>query len=593
MDDSLSKLRGDKKMKFKEILKRSWPYLKTEKRAVIVSLLLIVLSTAINIILPLLTKRFVKELGGVIESKTLTIVVGIVVGYAFLSVITQIITYFQSMTLNKAGERIVYKMRMDVFNHIEGLSQNQFNNMPVGSLVTRVCFYTSAISDLFTSTLVNLISNFLTLVGILVIMMTISIKLSAFLLIFAVVAAVTSVIFGKVIGKFFREERRLTSDMNSFLSENLSGMKITQIFNQQKRKEKEFSKKNKEMKDTHYKIVVAFALYRPFINFLYYSAIAVTFYVGLKLTLGSDEIVAFYLYLSKFFNPIQNIADQLNHIQRAFTAAERLYSLMEVKSEVKEKEDAIEVESFKGKIEFRNVWFAYEEENWILKDVSFVVQPKQTVAFVGATGAGKTTILSLLCRNFEIQKGQILIDDIDISTIKIESLRRAIGQMLQDVFLFSGTIKENISLHDERFSDEDIKEACDYVNASSFIKEMPKGIEEEVIERGENLSAGQRQLLSFARTVLHKPQILILDEATSNIDTETEIIIQQSLEKMKNIGTMLVVAHRLSTIQHSDNIIVLQNGEILEQGNHQELLAKKGYYYKLYELQYRDQEKDQ
>ncbi len=593
MDDSLSKLRGDKKMKFKEILKRSWPYLKTEKRAVIVSLLLIVLSTAINIILPLLTKRFVKELGGVIESKTLTIVVGIVVGYAFLSVITQIITYFQSMTLNKAGERIVYKMRMDVFKHIEGLSQNQFNNMPVGSLVTRVCFYTSAISDLFTSTLVNLISNFLTLVGILVIMMTISIKLSAFLLIFAVVAAVTSVVFGKVIGKFFREERRLTSDMNSFLSENLSGMKITQIFNQQKRKEKEFSKKNKEMKDTHYKIVVAFALYRPFINFLYYSAIAVTFYVGLKLTLGSDEIVAFYLYLSKFFNPIQNIADQLNHIQRAFTAAERLYSLMEVKSEVKEKEDAIEVESFKGKIEFRNVWFAYEEENWILKDVSFVVQPKQTVAFVGATGAGKTTILSLLCRNFEIQKGQILIDDIDISTIKIESLRRAIGQMLQDVFLFSGTIKENISLHDERFSDEDIKEACDYVNASSFINEMPKGIEEEVIERGENLSAGQRQLLSFARTVLHKPQILILDEATSNIDTETEIIIQQSLEKMKNIGTMLVVAHRLSTIQHSDNIIVLQNGEILEQGNHQELLAKKGYYYKLYELQYRDQEKDQ
>ncbi len=593
MDDSLSKLRGDKKMKFKEILKRSWPYLKTEKRAVIVSLLLIVLSTAINIILPLLTKRFVKELGGVIESKTLTIVVGIVVGYAFLSVITQIITYFQSMTLNKAGERIVYKMRMDVFKHIEGLSQNQFNNMPVGSLVTRVCFYTSAISDLFTSTLVNLISNFLTLVGILVIMMTISIKLSAFLLIFAVVAAVTSVIFGKVIGKFFREERRLTSDMNSFLSENLSGMKITQIFNQQKRKEKEFSKKNKEMKDTHYKIVVAFALYRPFINFLYYCAIAVTFYVGLKLTLGSDEIVAFYLYLSKFFNPIQNIADQLNHIQRAFTAAERLYSLMEVKSEVKEKEDAIEVESFKGKIEFRNVWFAYEEENWILKDVSFVVQPKQTVAFVGATGAGKTTILSLLCRNFEIQKGQILIDDIDISTIKIESLRRAIGQMLQDVFLFSGTIKENISLHDERFSDEDIKEACDYVNASSFINEMPKGIEEEVIERGENLSAGQRQLLSFARTVLHKPQILILDEATSNIDTETEIIIQQSLEKMKNIGTMLVVAHRLSTIQHSDNIIVLQNGEILEQGNHQELLAKKGYYYKLYELQYRDQEKDQ
>lgn len=590
MDDSLSKLRGDKKMKFKDILKNSWPYLKSEKRSVILSLLLIVLSTAINIVLPLFTKRFVRELKGVVTSETLSIVIGIVVGYAFLSLFAQVISYFETMILNKAGERIVYKMRKDVFNHIEGLSQNQFNNMPVGSLVTRVCFYTSAISDLFTSTLVSIIRNVLTLVGILAMMMVISIRLSLFLLIFAVVAAVSSVVFGKVIGKFFRKERMLTSDMNSFLSENLSGMKITQIFNQEKRKEEEFSVKNKDMKETHYKIVVAFALYRPFINLLYYGAIAVTFFVGIKLALDSPEIVAFYLYLSNFFNPIQEIADQLNRIQRAFTAAERLYSLLSVDSEVKEKEDALDIDHFKGKIEFKNVWFAYEGENWILKDVSFVVQPKQTVAFVGATGAGKTTILSLLCRNYEIQKGQILIDDIDISTIKINSLRKAIGQMLQDVFLFSGTIKENISLHDERFSDEDIKEACDYVNASSFINEMEKGLDEPVIERGENFSAGQRQLLSFARTVLHKPQILILDEATSNIDTETEIIIQQSLEKMKNIGTMLVVAHRLSTIQHSDNIIVLQNGKIIEQGNHQDLLAKKGYYHKLYELQYKDQE---
>lgn len=591
MEDSLSKLRGDKKMKFKEILKRSWPYIKTEKWSVFGAFLLIILSAGIDVALPLLTKRFVAELdSSLIHSETLKIIIGIVVGYAFLSVITQIIQYFQSMILKKAGERIVFKMRMDVFSHIENLSQNQFNNMPVGSLVTRVCFYTSAISDLFTSTLVNLIRSVLTLFGILGIMMVISIKLSLFLLIFAVISGVSSFVFGKIIGKFFREERRLSSDMNSFLSENLSGMKITQIFNQQKRKEAEFSKKNKEMRETHYKVVIAFAIYRPFINILYYGAIAVTFYVGLKLKLGSPEIVAFYLYLSKFFHPIQEIADQLNAIQRAFTAAERLYSLLGVKSEVKEREDAIEIESFKGKIEFRNVWFAYEKDNWILKNVSFIVEPKQTVAFVGATGAGKTTILSLLCRNFEIQKGQILIDDIDISTIKIQSLRKAIGQMLQDVFLFSGNIRDNISLHDERFSDEDVKKACDYVNASSFINELPKGLDEEVIERGENFSAGQRQLLSFARTVLHKPQILILDEATSNIDTETEIIIQQSLEKMKNIGTMLVVAHRLSTIQHSDNIIVLQNGEILEQGNHQALLAKKGYYFKLYELQYKDQE---
>ena len=591
MNEELEKLRGDRKMKASEILKRSLPYLSSEKGAILLSLLLIALSVAISVALPLFTKEFVRLLDDYIDSVSLRVVIGVVVGYGLLAIAAQIIRYFQSMILQKAGQRIVYKMRMEVFSHIEHMSQNQFNNMPVGSLVTRVCNYTSAVSDLFTSTLVNLISNFLTAVSVLVIMMTISIRLSAFLLIFALTAGIVSFFFGKIVGKFFRLERRYYSDMNAFLSENLSGMKITQIFNQQRRKEKEFNEKNKSIRETHYKVVVAFAIYRPFISLLYFGAIAVTFWVGVGLHLGSDEIVAFYLYLSRFFNPIQNIADQLNHVQRAMTAAERLYSLMEVAPEVSDKEDAIEVEHFEGKIEFRNVWFAYEAENWILKDVSFVIKPRQTVAFVGATGAGKTTILSLLCRNFEIQKGQILIDDIDISTIKIDSLRKAIGQMLQDVFLFSGTIRDNITLHDEKFSDEEVRAACDYVNASSFIDRLPKQLDEEVIERGENFSAGQRQLLSFARTVLHKPQILILDEATSNIDTETEILIQQSLEKMKNIGTMLVVAHRLSTIQHADNIIVLQNGEIIEQGNHQQLLQQHGYYYKLYQIQYEDQEK--
>lgn len=591
MNEELEKLRGDRKMKASEILKRSLPYLSSEKGAILLSLLLIAVSVAINVALPLFTKEFVRLLDDYIDSVSLRVVIGVVVGYGLLAIAAQIIRYFQSMILQKAGQRIVYKMRMEVFSHIEHMSQNQFNNMPVGSLVTRVCNYTSAVSDLFTSTLVNLISNFLTAVSVLVIMMTISIRLSAFLLIFALTAGIVSFFFGKIVGKFFRLERRYYSDMNAFLSENLSGMKITQIFNQQRRKEKEFNEKNKSIRETHYKVVVAFAIYRPFISLLYFGAIAVTFWVGVGLHLGSDEIVAFYLYLSRFFNPIQNIADQLNHVQRAMTAAERLYSLMEVAPEVSDKEGAIEVEHFEGKIEFRNVWFAYEAENWILKDVSFVIKPRQTVAFVGATGAGKTTILSLLCRNFEIQKGQILIDDIDISTIKIDSLRKAIGQMLQDVFLFSGTIRDNITLHDEKFSDEEVRAACDYVNASSFICRLPKQLDEEVIERGENFSAGQRQLLSFARTVLHKPQILILDEATSNIDTETEILIQQSLEKMKNIGTMLVVAHRLSTIQHADNIIVLQNGEIIEQGNHQQLLQQHGYYYKLYQIQYEDQEK--
>jgi len=590
MNDEMERLRGDRKMKASEILRHSWPYIKQEKWAIVLSLFLIAVGVALGIVLPLFTSRFVDLLKNHIDSTPLRMVIGIVAGYAGLGVAEQVVLYFQSMILTKAGERIVYRMRTEVFTHIENMSQNQFNGMPVGSLVTRVANYTAAVSNLFTSVLVHLISDFLTAVSVLVIMMVISIKLSAFLLIFALVAGVVSFIFGRIVGKIFREERRNISDLNAFLSENLSGMKITQIFNQEKRKEAEFNVKNENIRRTHYKVVIAFALYRPFISLLYFGAIAVTFGVGLKLALGAAEIVAFYLYLSRFFNPIQNIADQLNHIQRAVTAAERLYSLMEVEPEVVDKPDAIEIDHFEGSIEFKDVWFAYEGENWILKDVSFKIEPKQTVAFVGATGAGKTTILSLICRNYEIQKGQILIDGIDISNIKINSLRKAIGQMLQDVFLFSGTIKTNITLHDESFSDEEVKEACDYVNASHFIDQLPNGLQEEVIERGENFSAGQRQLLSFARTILHKPQILILDEATANIDTETELLIQDSLERIKNIGTMLVVAHRLSTIQHADNIIVLQNGQILEQGNHQELLRKRGQYYKLYELQYADQE---
>lgn len=590
MSEEQEKLAGDRKMSIFEILRHSSHYIAAEKWWILLSLLLIILNVGVDILLPLMTSRFVEILKNDVGNTALEVLMGVVAGYGALGLANQIIRYFQSMVLQKAGQRIVYNLRMEVFTHIENMSQNQFNQMPVGSLVTRVCNYTSAVSDLFTSVLVNLISNLMTVVGVLIIMMVISIQLSLYLLLFALVAGITSYIFGKIVGKIFRNERRYVSDLNTFLSENLSGMKITQIFNQEQRKHDEFDVKNNNIRKATYAVVIAFAIYRPFVNFLYYGSLAVTFYVGLVLALSSSQIVAFYLYLSRFFNPIQNIADQLNQIQRATTAAERLYSLLDVPPEVVDKPDAQEIDHFKGKIEFRHVWFAYEEENWILKDVSFVVEPKETVAFVGATGAGKTTILSLIVRNFEIQKGQILIDDIDINDIKIDSLRKAIGQMLQDVTLFSGSIRTNLTLHDEDFSDDEIWAATDYVNATSFIKKLPHQLEEEVLERGENFSSGQRQLLSFARTILHKPQILILDEATANIDTETELLIQDSLEKIKNIGTMLVVAHRLSTIQHADNIIVLQNGEILEQGTHQGLLKQKGHYYKLYQLQYADQE---
>ena len=475
---------------------------------------------------------------------------------------------------------------MDVFTHIQNMSQNQFNEMPVGSLVTRVCNYTQSMSDLFTNVIVNVFKNILYVVTVYAVMFFYSWKLSLIMAVPVIIVAISSFIFSKIVNRIFTKERKSISDMNTYLNENLSGMKITQIFNQQRYKDSEFIEKNDNVRKARFQVVLCFGIYRPFITLIYISSVAVNFYFGWIFAMSAGDIVAYYQLISRFFNPIQNLADQLNNLQKAFTASERLFNLMDVKPDVLDSEDAIEIDHFEGKIEFKHVWFAYEDEDWILKDVSFTILPKQTVAFVGATGAGKTTILSLIVRNYEIQKGQILIDDVDITHIKIESLRAKIGQMLQDVFLFSGSIRDNITLHDTKYHDDEIMRVCEYVNADSFIKKLPNGLDEEVIERGENFSQGQRQLLSFARTVLADPQILILDEATANIDTETEVLIQESLEKIKNIGTMLVVAHRLSTIQHADQIMVLQKGEILEHGNHQELLAKHGYYYKLYKLQF-------
>ena len=584
MSEDTEKLFGDKKIPPKQMFKRLAHYVLPEWKAFALALFLILVNVAIDVILPLFLREFTNKVANV--NTALSFIVGLSIGYFSLSVVTQALIYFESMILQRTGQRIVYKLRMEVFEHIENMSQNQFNMMPVGSLVTRVANYTTALSDLFTNVIVALLRNILMIIGVYGIMFYLSWKLSLVLSGFVVVVFIASLIFRNIITKIFRKERQYTSDLNTFINENVSGMKIIQAFNQEKRKEEEFNEKNNNLIKTKFKAVIAFACYRPFVNFLYFAALAVTFIVGVSFDLGPGEIVAFYLYLSRFFNPVQNIADQINQIQKATTSSERLFNLLDVPPESVDKPNAIHIDKFIGKIEFRHVWFAYEKEEWILKDVSFVIEPKQTVAFVGATGAGKTTILSLIVRNYDIQKGQIMIDDIDIADIEVKSLRNAIGQMLQDVFLFTGTIRSNITLHDESYSGEEINEVCSYVNADKFINKLEKGIDEEVIERGENFSQGQRQLLSFARTVLHKPQILILDEATANIDAETEKLIQESLEKMKSIGTMLVVAHRLSTIQKADQIIVLNHGEIIEKGTHQSLLRQKGYYYKLYLLQF-------
>ena len=584
MNDELEKLKGDVKLPLRVIIKRTLKYISSEKGGFILSLLLLGLNVVLDSISPLFTSRITDEL--VQDNINIKLILNLVLLSFALTCINQAFLYLNARTLQNSGQRIIYRLRREIFEHIENMSLNQFNEMPVGSLVTRVTSYTASMSDLFTGVLVRILRDITTLVGVYVIMFVISPSLATSLLgVIAVVFAI-SYVFSKIVRGFFRKERACISDINTFLNENLAGMKLTQVFNQEKTKEEQFLEKNEALRKQRFNVIKAFGVYRPLISFIYTCSIALCFAQGIRLGLSAGEIVAFYLYLSKFFNPIQNLADQLNALQKALTASERIFNLLDVKPDVLDKPDAVKIDRFEGRIEFKNVWFAYKDDNWILKDVSFVIEPKQTCAFVGATGAGKTTILSLIVRNYEVQKGEILIDGININDIEISSLRRAIGQMLQDVFLFSGTIKDNITLHDDSFTQEEVEDACRYVSADTFIERLPDKYEEEIIEKGENLSQGQRQLLSFARTVIHKPQILILDEATANIDTETEVLIQQSLEKMKSIGTMLVVAHRLSTIQHADQIIVLQNGRIVEKGDHQQLLKNRGYYYKLYQIQF-------
>ncbi len=591
MNDELMALKGDKHLPNKVLYKRIWKYLKPYWPKFLLALFLILLNVGTNIVIPLFTSYLTDYLSKGIFNEPLKIILMCALGQLGISIASQIILYFESIILCKTGETIVYNIRMEVFAHIENMSQNQFNEMPVGSLVTRVANYTASMSELFTSTIVNMIRNILTVIGVYIIMLTVNPLLSALLLPVLALVAFVSLFFRKVVTKYFVIERGALSDLNTYLNENLSGMKIIQLFNQEERKLKEFDINNNYYYKSRLKVFIAFSIYRPLISLIYFLAVAMTFYLGIQdwIAITSGGVVAFYLYLSRFFNPIQNLADQLNSLQKARTASERLLNLLDVQPQVLDVPEAKDIEKFNGKIEFKHVWFAYEEENWILKDVSFVIEPKTTVAFVGATGSGKTTILSLIVRNYTIQKGTILIDDMDINSITITSLRKAVGQMLQDVFLFTGNIRDNITLHDDSFSDEQVNEACKYVNADRFINKLPKRLDQEVIERGENFSQGQRQLLSFARTVLHQPQILILDEATANIDTETEVLIQESLEKMKSIGTMLIVAHRLSTIQKSDQIFVLQNGQIIERGNHQSLLKQKGQYYKLYQLQFEEE----
>ena len=583
----------ERNMDDSEIIRRLLAYAKPYWKQFALTLAVMMFSVVYDVLSPLLVGRIV---GMVQEDFVLSELYVMVAVYASILLVSLLCTYAQAMLLQKTGQKILSQIRLDVFTHIEQLSHEQLNNIPVGTLVTRVSNDPNAISFMFTNILVTLVKNIMVVFGVLAAMLMLNYALTLMVLCFVPFVAMFTLFFRRFSRKAHRAVTNATTDLNTFLSENLSGMKIIQIFNREDRKMDDFMVRTRALRKAKLGRMVVFGIFRPMVYMLNISATLCLLYLGSRAhilgkewfgqVIDSAVVVSFYMYIGKFFNPIQALAEQFDMLQRSFAAAEKIFAIIDLQPQVVDAPDAMELEEIRGEIEFKDVWFSYKPDEWVLKGVSFKVEAGQAVAFVGSTGSGKTTILSLICRNYDIQKGQILIDGIDIRKIKISSLRRHFGQMLQDVFLFAGDIRSNILLRSEGISDEEVMEAARYVNADKFINRLEQGLGEVVRERGNNFSAGQRQLLSFARTIIHKPAVMILDEATANIDTETELLIQDSLERMKNIGTMLIVAHRLSTIQHCDNIILLDQGRIIEQGNHQELLSQKGRYHQLYMLQY-------
>jgi len=581
----------------RKVILRFFAYLKPHLKTFILAFVLMIIGTFTGMILPLASGLAIDQMqnpGLTIEDKLWIVGIGTLV-LLITSGLSTYVSYVQSIMLQKVGQKITHEIRHQVYDHINTLSIGQINQLPVGKLVTRATNDPANISDMFTNTLINIIRSGLSMLIIGGILFTIHPFMTLVTLSVLPLIYIASQIYRKAARGAYRDVRNKVSELNAFLSEHLSGMKVVQVFNQEKKIKQSFHAINRQLRNSSLKEMYTFAVYRPSLYFLAMLATLIAIYVGVDSVLsGAITIglfVSFYVYVGQFFEPIQQISEQLNTLQSSFASAEKIFDVLDTKPDLVDDVDARELKSFKGKVEFKDVWFSYLPNEWVLKGVSFKILPNETVAFVGATGSGKTTILQLIVRNYDIQKGEILIDDIPIQKIKRSSLRKFIGQMLQDVFLFSGTIEDNITLQNPDITEVKIKEASQYVGLDYVIAKRTEGLKYQVKERGKNFSSGERQLISFARALVYQPSLMILDEATANIDSETETVIQHSLEKMMNISTMIIVAHRLSTIQHSDRIIVMQKGEIKESGTHQELLKQRGLYYNLYLLQY-DQKHD-
>lgn len=561
-------------------------YMKPYAHWVIFALLLVLGLTAFDLYRPMLVGDAIDTFGA---NGDYDVIIATAIKYAVVLALSFVFNIAQTWILQKTGQNIILQMRKDLYRHIQSLGSRYFDITPVGKLVTRVTNDVEALNEMYSGILVQLFRNIVKIVGLAGVMLVLDVRLAAISFVLMPLVIGLTVLCQKIARNIYRLYRTRLTNINTFLSEHLSGMKIIQIFGRQERKFEEFHDKNTKLYKAFYREMLMYAVFRPLIYILSILSLMIVLWFGSRNVF--DEIISvgtlyiFSNYIRSFFDPIQELAEQFSTLQSSIASAEKIFTVMDEDEFIPEVENPKQPDKITGKIEFDHVWFAYDGENYVLKDVSFVINPGEKVAFVGATGAGKSSILNLIGRYYDIQKGHIYIDGIDIRQLSKKQLRSAIGQMQQDVFIFEGDVAYNIRLNDDDITDAQVKEAAEYVNASHFIEKLPQGYHEPVTERGATFSAGERQLLSFARTLAHNPSILVMDEATANIDTETEILIQEALEKLMDGRTTIMVAHRLSTIQHADCIMVMHKGRICERGTHRELLEQDGIYRKLYELQ--------
>lgn len=561
-------------------------YMKPYAHWVIFALLLVLGLTAFDLYRPMLVGDAIDTFGA---NGDYDVIIATAIKYAVVLALSFAFNIAQTWILQKTGQNIILQMRKDLYRHIQSLGSRYFDITPVGKLVTRVTNDVEALNEMYSGILVQLFRNIVKIVGLAGVMLVLDVRLAAISFVLMPLVIGLTVLCQKIARNIYRLYRTRLTDINTFLSEHLSGMKIIQIFGRQERKFEEFHDKNTKLYKAFYREMLMYAVFRPLIYILSILSLMIVLWFGSRNVF--DEIISvgtlyiFSNYIRSFFDPIQELAEQFSTLQSSIASAEKIFTVMDEEEFIPEIENPKQPDKITGKIEFDHVWFAYDGKNYVLKDVSFVINPGEKVAFVGATGAGKSSILNLIGRYYDIQKGHIYVDGIDIRQLSKKQLRSAIGQMQQDVFIFEGDVAYNIRLNDDDITDAQVKAAAEYVNASHFIEKLPQGYHEPVTERGATFSAGERQLLSFARTLAHNPSILVMDEATANIDTETEILIQEALEKLMDGRTTIMVAHRLSTIQHADCIMVMHKGRICERGTHRELLEQDGIYRKLYELQ--------